>query len=324
MPPVKPRPKASLAERLVAVGLALVAVSVSVYLLAPRSLRRAFDERDLPLRSLDEQWRDIGFESIPMASLLKQPLRDGRPIAFRASGGRLNSVSTPEAGGNAVDPIVCPDGRVFAAQVRDSSGDWPPAEWDGAAWRPLYPPPPDGERRPVLHRVACLSDGRVLLIGQGVFLDQEGRVVAQRPAGSLFATALGFYRVVETKTGFPLWFAKQPEGPWLPIGGGRDITGVATSKDQVIAWGRNVGLLVGSTPTWRDWPPGFFPTSVSALSTGGFIAWNDAFMHVARTFEGPMEAMPLPGRIREFVEGIDAPGVLWFVEGNHARRFALR
>ena len=324
MPPVKPRLKTTLAERLVGLGLALVAISAAVYLMAPRSLRREWDEKGLPLRSLDEQWRDIGFESVPMASLLRQPLRDGRPIPYRSVGGALKFLRVPEGGGDAVDPIVCAGGRAFAPQVHGPSGDWAPSEWDGSAWRSLHPPPPGGEGRPLLREVACLPDGGVLLIVQGAFLDRDGKVVARWPPGNLFTTAQGFYRLVQTKTGFPLWFAKQAEGPWLPIGGGRNIAGIATSKDGVIAWGGNVGRLVDSTPTWREWPAGFVPTSVGALSTGGFIGWNDARMYVARTFDAPIAEMPLPGRIREFVEGVEAPGVLWFMEGNHARRFALR
>ena len=324
MPSVRLRPRASLAERSVGLGLALVAVSVAVYLLAPRSLRRAWDERGLPLSSLDEQWRDMGSEIIPMASFLKQPLRDGSPIPYRSAGGRLKFLRAPEGAATFGDPVVCPDGRAYAAQVADTLGDWAPSEWDGATWRPLHPPPPNGERRPVLQRVVCGPSGRVLLVTQGAFLDSNGSLVARRPAGNVWATERGLYRLIETKTGFPLWFAARPEGPWLPIGGGRNIAGVAALKDGVIAWGRNVGRIVDSTSTWREWPPGFIPTSLGALSTGGFIAWNDAKMFVARAFDAPFVEMPMPGHISNLIEGIDAPGVLWLVEGNHARRFALR
>ena len=304
------------------VGLAVVAVSAAAYLLAPPSLRKVWDERGLPLRSLDEQWQDIGYETVPMASLLRQPLRDGRPIPYRSVGGRLKFLRAPEGGGS--DPVVCPDGRVFAAQVPSPSGDWAPSEWDGNSWRPLHPPPPLGERRPLLQGVICHPDGSVLLVARDAFLDREGQVVARRPYGTLLSTARGFYRQVETKTGFPLWFATRPEGPWLPIGGGRDIAGLAPSKGGAIAWGRNVGRLVDSVPTWREWPVGFIPTSVGALSGGGFIAWNDARIYVAPTFEAPIVEMPLRGHIREIIEGIDAPGVVWFLDGNQARRFALR
>lgn len=315
------RPKTSRAEGLLGVGLAALAVVATVYLLAPASLRRAWDGRGLPLRSIDDQWRDLGSETVAMASLLKQPRREGRPIPYRAGGGGLQFLTAPEAAG---DPIVCPDGRVFAAQVPAPWGGWASAEWDGSAWRPLHPAPPPGERRPLVQRVICRPDGGVLLLADGALLDREGQLVAPRPPGNLLVTERGFYRLVETKTAFPLWFATRPEGPWLPIGGGRDIEGLATSKEGVIAWGRNVGRLVDSVPSWREWPRGFVPTSVGTLSAGGFIAWNDVRMYVASTFDAPMVEMPLPGRIREVVEGIDAPGVVWFVEGNHARRYALR
>ena len=321
---MRPSRKASWAERFQGIGLALVALSVAAYLLAPRSLRRAWDERGLPLNSLDEQWQDIGSEIIPMASLLKQPLRDRSPIPYRSGGGRLKFLRAPEGSESFGDPIVCADGRAFAAQVADRSGDWAPSEWDGAAWRPLHPPPTDGERRPLLQGVVCPPAGGVLLVTQAAFLDSDGRLLARRAPGRVSATERGFYRLVETKTGFPLWFAVRPEGPWLPIGGGQNVVGLTSSKDGVIAWGRNVGRIVDSTPTWREWPAGFIPTSVGALSTGGFIAWNDARMYVARTFDSPLVEMPLPGRIREFIEGIDAPGIIWLLEGNHARRFALR
>ena len=98
----------------------------------------------------------------------------------------------------------------------------------------------------------------------------------------------------------------------------------AAAKDGVMDWRGNGGRIVNSTPAWREWAAGFVPTSVGALAAGGFIGWNDVRMYVARTFDAPIVEMPLPGRIREFVEGVEAPGVLWFMEGNHARRFALR
>lgn len=134
----------------------------------------------------------------------------------------------------------------------------------------------------------------------------------------------GVYRLSSEASRFALWFARQPEGPWLPVGGGRGIEGLVGAGKGVLAWGENVGRVQGTSAVWRDWPKGFKPTSVAPLSTGGYIAWNERVLYVARTLDAVPLGMPSPAPLTGMIEGIDQPGVVWLLAGSRARRYRLR
>lgn len=153
--------------------------------------------------------------------------------------------------------------------------------------------------------------------------DQAGN---WRGAGGqgLVAGRSGLYRLSREPNSFAIWFARQREGPWLPVGGGRQIEGLVEAPGGVLAWGENLGRVHGATATWREWPQGFKPLGVASLSSGGYLSWNDRILYVARTFDEPPVAMSSPGTLTRVLEGLDEPGVLWLLQGAKARRFRLR
>lgn len=140
----------------------------------------------------------------------------------------------------------------------------------------------------------------------------------------LVAGRNGIHRLSREPDSFAVWFAHQSEGPWLPVGGGRSIEGLVPAADGVLAWGENLGWVRGATAVWREWPHGFKPRGVAPLSSGGYLAWDDRTLYVARTFADPPVTMNSSGALTGVVEGIDEPGVLWLLQGSKARRFRLR
>jgi hypothetical protein len=226
------RRQTSVSEWLIGIGVTLLAVLAALALLAPASWRRAFEERDLPLRTVDEGWVGIGPTNAPLQAFLR--------------------FATHQA-------------------IYDQAGNWRGA----------------------------LEPG-------------------------LVSARSGHYRFSREPNTFAIWFARQPEGPWLPVGGGRRVQGLVQTARGVLAWGENVGLVHETTAVWREWPRGFKPLGVASLSSGGYLAWDDRTLYVARTFNETPVGMQSPGPLTGVLEGIDEPRVLWLVQGEKARRFRLR
>ena len=68
---LKRRRQTTVAEWLIGIGFTLVAVLAALALLAPPAWQRALEERDAPLRSVDESWVEIGPASPPLEAFLR-------------------------------------------------------------------------------------------------------------------------------------------------------------------------------------------------------------------------------------------------------------
>ncbi len=139
---LKVRRQTTASEWFIGIGFTLLAVLAALALLAPASWRRAVEERDLPLSTVDEVWVEVGDPNTPLEAFLR---------------------------------------FVRHEAIYDPAGNW------------------RGAREP------GLVGGRY-----------------------------GLYRFSREPDSFAIWFARQPEGPWLPVGGGRRIEGLVQTARGVL------------------------------------------------------------------------------------------